>query len=260
MVQKALAEQEFDRVVEVSRAAAEDLKSADYARQIAGFELEQARAALLRSTPESWCNDRAWELSITSPIDGHVLRVFHEDAAVVPVSARLLELGDSADLEAEIDVLSSDAVRIQPGARVLFEHWGGEVPLEGRVRLVEPAGFLKISALGVEEQRVNVIADFVTPPEQRRTLGDAYRVEARIVVWESGSVLKVPVGALFRTGGDWTVFAARGDRARLTRVQAGHGNGRETEVLGGLSAGDEVIVHPSDKIAHDVAITARTTR
>jgi HlyD family secretion protein len=258
--EQALSRQEFDRVREASRAANEELKSAEYARQIAGFELEQARAALLRSTPDTARGDHTWELCVTSPIDGRVLRVFHEDAAVVPTSARLVEVGDPTDLEAEIDVLSSDAVRIRPGARVLFEHWGGDRPLEGRVRVVEPAGFLKISALGVEEQRVNVIVDFVTPPDQRRALGDAYRVEARIVVWEAERVLKVPVGALFRSEGDWTVFAVRSGRARLLRVEVGHSNGRETAIVSGLTAGDEVILHPSDKIADGVAIRVREPR
>jgi HlyD family secretion protein len=258
--EQALSRQEFDRVREASRAANEELKSAEYARQIAGFELEQARAALLRSTPDTARGDHSWELCVTSPIDGRVLRVFHEDAAVVPTSARLVEVGDPTDLEAEIDVLSSDAVRIRPGARVLFEHWGGDRPLEGRVRVVEPAGFLKISALGVEEQRVNVIVDFVTPPDQRRALGDAYRVEARIVVWEAERVLKVPVGALFRSEGDWTVFAVRSGRARLLRVEVGHSNGRETAIVSGLTAGDEVILHPSDKIADGVAIRLREPR
>jgi HlyD family secretion protein len=128
--EQALSRQEFDRVREASRAANEELKSAEYARQIAGFELEQARAALLRSTPDTARGDHTWELCVTSPIDGRVLRVFHEDAAVVPTSARLVEVGNPTDLEAEVDVLSSDAVRIRPGARVLFEHWGGDRPLE----------------------------------------------------------------------------------------------------------------------------------
>ena len=195
-----------------------------------------------------------------APIDGCVLRVFQEDATAVARAAPLVELGDPAELEAEIDVLSSDAVRIRPGARVSFEHWGGETPLEGRVRLVEPAGFLKISALGVEEQRVNVIADFVTPPAERRALGDAYRVEARIVVWEAEAVLKLPVGALFRSGGDWAVFVVRDGRARLTRVEVGYGNGREMEIRQGLVAGSEAVMHPSDKVADGVAVTARERR
>lgn len=258
--QQALPRQEIDRAREAARVAAEDLKAAEYSRRIAGFELEQARAALMRSTPGPRAEECTGELKIVAPVDGRVLRVFHEDAAVVAPGARLLEIGDPTDLEAEIDVLSSDAVRIQPGARVFFEHWGGSVPIEGRVRVVEPAGFLKISALGVEEQRVNVIADLVTPPEQRRALGDAYRVEARIVVWEADHVLKAPVGALFRHRGAWAVFLVRAGRARLATVEVGHGDGREMELVGGLAEGDEVVVHASDKVSDGVRVAVRAKR
>ncbi|MBL9209081.1 MAG: efflux RND transporter periplasmic adaptor subunit [Opitutaceae bacterium] len=258
--EKAVSRQELDRSREAARVAAEDLKVAEYARRIAGFELEQARAALARSIPGPRSEECTGEMKIVAPVDGRVLRVWQEDSAVVAPGTRLLEIGDPSDLEAEIDVLSSDAVRIPRGARVLFEHWGGDAPLEGRVRVVEPAGFLKISALGVEEQRVNVIADLVTPPAQRRTLGDAYRVEARIVVWESDQVLKAPVGALFRHQGAWAVFALRGGRARLTKVEVGHGDGREVELRGGLAAGDEVVVHASDKVSDGVRVTVRAQR
>lgn len=252
--QQAISIQDLDHARETARAAAEDLKAADYARQVAGFEKEQAQAALLRTGPRT---AESWEFQVRAPVDGRVLRVFHEDAAVVGPGTRLLEIGDPSSLEAEIDVLSSDAVRIKPGARVIFEHWGGDTPLEGRVRLVEPAGFLKISALGVEEQRVNVIADFLSLPEQRRDLGDAYRVEARIVVWESDSVLKAPVGALFRSKGQWSVFVVRSGRARVAPVTIGHSNGRECEIVRGLAQGDVLIVHASDKVAEGVAVTAR---
>lgn len=258
--QQAVARQDLDRARETARMAAEDLKVADYSRRIAGFELEQARAALLRSTPGPRPEECVGEMKILAPVDGRVLRVFNEDAGVVQPAARLLEIGDPAQLEAEIDVLSSDAVRIEPGSRVNFEHWGGSTPLEGRVRVIEPAGFLKISALGVEEQRVNVIVDFVTPPDQRRTLGDAYRVEARIVVWESDRVLKAPVGALFRHQGVWAVFAVRDGRARLTTVQVGHSDGREMEISGGLAEGDEVVVHASDKVSDGVKVAVRSRR
>jgi HlyD family secretion protein len=158
----------------------------------------------------------------------------------------LLELGDRSDLEVEIDVLSQDAVKIPAGAKVLM-HWGGDSPLLGRVRLVEPAGFLKISALGVEEQRVNVIVDMVDPPEKRRTLGDAFRVDARIVLWEGDNVLKVPAGALFRQGDGWALFVAAGGRARLRAVTVGRSTGLETEV----------VVHPSDKVRNGVRIAPR---
>jgi HlyD family secretion protein len=140
---------------------------------------------------------------------------------------------------------------------VLLEHWGGEQPLQARVRLVEPSGFTKISALGVEEQRVNVIADFVGPPELRTRLGDAYRVEARIVVWESLDALKVPAGCLFRHGGKWAVYRAEEAIARLRSVDIGKNNGLEAVVLAGLQAGDRVLLHPSDKIANGTHVAAR---
>ena len=176
---------------------------------------------------------------------------------MVTPGAKLLEGGDPTDLEVEIEVLAADAVKIRPGAKVLMEHWGGTRPLAGHVRLVEPSGFLKVSALGVEEQRVYVIADFDDPPGQRPQLGDAYRVEARVVIWEGEKVLKVPAGALFRRGEDWAVFVVREGKARLQPVRVGHGNGLETEVLEGLAEGDEVILHPGDKIADGVAVRPR---
>src|SRR5262245_31311129 len=138
-----------------------------------------------------------------------------------------------------------------------LEQWGGDGPLRGRVRLVEPAGFLKVSALGIEEQRVNVIVDLTDPPAARSRLGDAYRVEARIVVWESADVLKVPAGALFRHNGGWAVFAAEGGRARLRPVQVGHNNGLEAQVLGGLDEGAAVVLHPSDRVQDDAAVAPR---
>jgi HlyD family secretion protein len=147
-------------------------------------------------------------------------------------------------------------VKIEPGDKVIVEHWGGPVPLRGRVRVIEPAGFLKISALGVEEQRVNIIADFVDPPEKRASLGDAYRIEARIVISEADNVLKVPAGALFREGEEWAVFAAEGGRAKLRVVQIGRRNDLEAEVLSGLREKESVITHPGDKLRDGVRIQA----
>jgi HlyD family secretion protein len=157
----------------------------------------------------------------------------------------------------EIDVLSSDAVRIQPGGRVLFEYWGGPQPLEGRVRMVEPAGFLKISALGVEEQRVWVIADFTSPPAEWQSLGDAYRVEARIITWESSNTLKVPSGALFRRQNAWAVFKVVSGRADLEAVEVGHRGENEAEILSGLAEGERVILHPSDRVGDGVRVKER---
>jgi HlyD family secretion protein len=228
---------------------AEEIRAAQFATRVAAFELELARAALVRSEPKSALPPEDRRLDIRAPVDGKVLRVFQESAAVVSPGTRLLELGDPTDLEMVIEVLSTDAVRIAVGNRVIVERWGGDEPLSGRVRLVEPSAFLKVSALGVEEQRVNVIADFTDPLERRKTLGDAYRVEARVVVWEAADVIKAPAGALFRgPSGGWAVFAVRGGRARLTPVEVGRSNGVETEVRAGLEPGDRVVLHPSDRV------------
>jgi len=159
-----------------------------------------------------------------------------------------MEVGDATDLEVRIEVLSRDGVAIKPGARVMLEQWGGAEPLAARVRLVEPSAFTKISALGVEEQRVYVVADFIDPIEQRPTLGDSYRVEARIVTWESPNALRVPAGALFQRRGEWWTFVLDGGRARLRPVKVGQSNGAETEVVEGLSAGSRVVVYPGDKV------------
>jgi HlyD family secretion protein len=283
--QVGFTEMEIEDAEARYRAASEGLRSAKYAQEIAEFELEQAQAALLRSLPrdnvkqggnsangdntgaadlpngESAAGDEygagGWNFTIRAPISGRVLRVFQESSAVVTAGMSLLELGDPNDLEVEIDVLSSDAVKIEPGAKVMLEHWGGEHALHGRVRLVEPSGFTKISTLGVEEQRVNVIVDLVDPLEKRRTLGDGFRVEARIVVAEAQDVLKVPASALFRPPTGWALFRVVDGKAVETQVEVGHQNGLEAEIISGLDEGDRVIVHPSDQIADGVAVTAR---
>ncbi len=252
----SVTSQEVDDAEHRLRVATEDVRAAEFAARVADFELEQARAALIRSRPgpDASLADR---FEIRSPIGGRVLRVFQESASAVSAGARLVELGNPADLECEIDVLSTDAVKIRPGARAILEHWGGERPLEGRVRLVEPSAFTKVSALGVEEQRVNVVIDFRGREDERQSLGDGYRVDARIIVWEANDVLRVPTGALFRRGENWAVFAVESARAHLRLVQIGRNNGLEAEVRGGLSESDEVIVHPSDKVRDGIEIHPR---
>lgn len=258
IAQGAMAQQQFDAAQERERAAVESVKAAQYAAQIADFELEQAKAALLRVRPDASSQQaEAGSFDIYSPISGRVLRVLQESATAVAPGQPLLEVGDPTNLEIVVDVLSSDAVKVRPGAEMLLAHWGGARPLAARVRLVEPAGFLKVSALGVEEQRVNVIGDFVDPPEQWSTLGDAFRVEARIVTWEGQDVLQVPSSALFRSGDGWAVFRVADGRARIRQVSIGHSNGLESEVLEGLQSGDQVIVHPGDKVKDGVRVAAR---
>lgn len=249
--------QDLESAEHKERMAQEDMKTAQFAIQIADFELDLARAALKRSQPRSPGDIDSWRFEIQAPISGRVLRVFQESSAIVTPGQQLLEVGDPGDLEVEVDVLSSDAVKIAPGAKVLLEHWGGEKPLIGQVRLVEPSGFMKRSALGVEEQRVNVIIDLVDPPEKRRRLGDAYRVEARIVIWSADNVLKVPSGCLFRRGDDWAVFTIADGSAQLRRVVAGRSNALETEITSGLEAGAVVILHPGDKIQPGISVVPR---
>jgi HlyD family secretion protein len=168
-----------------------------------------------------------------------------------------MEIGDVGSLEVVADVLSTDAVRIEPGMAVRFERWGGDAPLEGVVRIVEPAGFTKISALGVEEQRTRVIADFTSPPEHWRRLGDGFRLEARYIIWQGNDVLQVPGSALFRNGDGWAVFVVENGRARLRTVEIGHRSGFAAEIRNGVAQGATVITHPADLIADGVRVRSR---
>ncbi len=236
------------------RTSTEDLRSAQFTIKIAEFELEQTRAAFIETQAIPSGKTVSSRFEIKSPINGKILRRLLESAVVVPAGTQLLELGDPENLEIITDVLSNDAVKINAGARMLVEHWGGSEPLEAVVRLIEPAAFTKISVLGVEEQRVWIVSDFVTPPENRRSLGEAYRVESRIIIWEGENVLKVPSSALFRIKGDWAVFKMQGNRAISTIIKLDHNNGIQAEVIEGLTEGDAVIVYPSDKVINGVKV------
>jgi HlyD family secretion protein len=248
--------EQLDAAEHALRMAEAEVRSAEFAGQVARFELELAQAALVRAKADGDMKEEEL-LKIVSPIDGSVLRVLHESAGVVSSGTPLIELGDPTDLEMEIDILSQDAIRVERGSKVLVEHWGGTTTLHGLVRIVEPSAFLKISALGVEEQRVNVIADFVEPLAERPTLGDGYRVEARIVVRRAADVLKIPSGALISRGDRWAVFHVVDRRARLRTVELGDQTETETEIVAGLEAGDMVIVYPGDRIADGVAVDGR---
>ena len=238
--------------------AREEIRSTQFAEQVASFELEQAKAALDYVQPAAGAA-QASRFEITAPINGRVFRVFEESATVISPGARLLELADPSQLEVEVDLLTTRAVQVTPGTRMIIEHWGGSQPLEARVRMVEPSAFTKISALGIEEQRVNVIADFTSPPEQRATLGDGFRIEARLVVQSADHVLKIPSGALFREGDSWAVFTHEDGRARQRRVSIGMRNDLEAEVLEGLAEGTEVILYPNDLIEDGTRVKAAPT-
>jgi HlyD family secretion protein len=212
--------------------------------------LRQAEAELAEFVPvrSSDTNSASGPTELKAPITGQVLRVVEENARVVTSGTPLLEIGDATDLEVVVEVLTRDGAVISPGAKVELEQWGGGEPLAGQVRLVEPSAFTKVSALGVEEQRVKVIVDLLTPPDQRRSVGDQFRVEARIVIWETSQALKVPTGALFRRGQDWAAFVVVNGRAQLRLVKAGRSNGIEIEVVEGLQQGDEVILYPGARV------------
>ncbi len=237
-----------------ARRAAVAKAEADLRRR--SFELDRARARLV--APGRHENHDACEcLPIHAPVSGRVLRVLHESEGVVRAGEPLLELGDPADLEIVADLLSSDAVQVERGQRVLIEAWGGEATLGGRVRRVEPYGFTKVSALGIEEQRVNVIIDFTDPAESRRRLGHGFRVEVRVVVWEEEDVLRVPLTALFRHGEAWAVFAEDEGRARVRPVEVGRRGRREAEIRGGLSEGTVVLRYLSEGVADGARVEAR---
>jgi HlyD family secretion protein len=238
-----------------ARAAEEALRAADFAATTARHQLEMAEARLMPASAAV----AGRPLAIRSPIDGVVLKRLRESEAVVPAGEPLLELGDPHRLEIVSDLLSTDAVKVKPGARVLLEQWGGDHPIEARVRRVEPSGFMKVSALGVEEQRVNVVMDFEDPLEAWSALGDAYRVEVRIVVWETDSVLRLPTSSLFRRGESWAVFAVAGGRATLRNVAVGRRNGSHAEVVSGLEEGATVVLHPSDTLEDGSRVTRRAS-
>jgi HlyD family secretion protein len=198
-------------------------------------------------------------IQLRAPVTGRVLRIVQESEAVVQMGAPLIEIGDPRDLEVVADLLSTDAVRIAPGSHVSIDGWGGP-PIEGRVVRIDPAGFLKVSPLGIEEQRVRVTIDLVDPPEAWSRLGHDYRVIVHVTTWKSDSVLTLPIGALFRKGDEWAVFAVKGGRAHATPVQIGHRNARAAEILSGLAEGDRVVLHPSDRVREGVAVAERETR
>ena len=190
----------------------------------------------------------AEQVQVRAPVAARVLKVLHESEGAVAAGQPLLEIGNPSSLEVEVEVLSTHAVKIAPGSKVILDRWGGDRPVEGTVRVVEPSGYTKISALGVEEQRVRVIVDFTSPHEAWARLGDGYRVEARFVLWEGQDVLQLPTSALFRHGKGWAAFRLEGRRARLTPVEIGQRAGLVTQVLSGLKAGDRVVAHPDETI------------
>lgn len=229
---------------------AEQLEAAKFKARAAAYEVQVAKAGLLALASEQGGKPRL--ISLRSPIQGQVLRVLQQSERVLTAGSPIVEVGHPSRLEIVSDVLSTEAVKVKPSDPVLLENWGGETALHAKVRTVESSGFTKISALGVEEQRVNIVMDFVDPPGR---LGDAYRADIRIIVWEGKDVLKVPTSALFRRGQQWSVFAIEDGRARVHDVQVGHRNALEAEVLSGLSEGSRVVLHPGSQISEGTRVS-----
>ncbi|WP_295797557.1 HlyD family efflux transporter periplasmic adaptor subunit [uncultured Microbulbifer sp.] len=233
------------------------LDTAHAAERVRLGELDNARAALIRPARGAPRSGDADTVAITAPVSGRILRLLQESERVVPVGTPLLEIGNPGELEIVIDLLSRDAVKVQPGASVVISNWGGDRPLNGSVRLVEPYGFTKISALGIEEQRVNVIVDITDPAQTWSRLGHGYRVDAAIETWRADDVMQVPTGALFRHQKAWALFRVIGDRAVRTEIEIGHNNGQTAEILSGVKPGEVIVLHPSERIADGVKLTKR---
>ena len=252
-----IAEREAENAERGHRTTTAALATAEAALQVRSFELEQARAQLLTPAKSRGRRDGQGWISLRAPRSGRVLRVLNDSERVVAAGEPLVEIGDPADLEIVVDFLSTDAVQIEAGQRVLIERWGSEHVLEGRVRRVEPYGFTKISALGIEEQRVNVVIDFTSPREQWERLAHGYQVEARVVLWQAADVVTVPLTALFRHDDDWALFVDDDGRAVVRRVGVGHRNAIDAEIVEGLQVGERVLLHPSDRIRDGVRIAPR---
>jgi HlyD family secretion protein len=268
------AHREFDRARELIREGTISQRGLDEAERafrtrraalttaLAGlemrlFQLERARAQLL-SPAETRASQAACPcVALRSPVDGRLLRILQQSETVVAAGTPLVEVGDPRDLEIVVDLLSVDAVRVEPGQSVVIDGWGGDKPLAGRVRLVEPFAFTKVSALGIEEQRVNVVIDLVSPAAEWDRLAHGYQVDVQIVLASRPDVLKLPLTALFREGDAWAVFVQTGNRAELRPVQIGARDGVDAEVVAGLAAGERVVLHPSDRIADGVRIAGR---
>jgi HlyD family secretion protein len=249
----AISRDELDASETDARVARQSLSAADATVARARYDLQAARARLTQRASSSG----ARQVVVAAPVSGVVLRRYRESQSVVPAGEPLLAIGDPKQLEIVSDLLSAEAVKIKEGDTVLIEQWGGGQTLRGRVRLVEPSGFMKVSALGVEEQRVNVIIDFEDPAGAARALGDAYRVELRVVVWHQDPVLQVPIGSLFRRGDRWAVFVLEGGRARLRTVDVGQRDGTSAQVLSGLRNGEQVVLYPPDTLADGSRVTPR---
>jgi HlyD family secretion protein len=269
-----LAQNEYERVRKVAnqgllskgtldaaranwRSTQARMRSAEFNVEVARGELQASRATLEYSaaTPDEAGGHVS--VLVNSPVDGRVLKVFHESEGAVSQGQPLLEIGDPRALEIEVELLSADAIRVRQGMSVRLLRWGGDMPLDAEIKRVEPRGFTKVSALGVEEQRVLVICDIHSEYEDWKNLGDGYRVEAEFIIWEQDDTLQVPSSALFRNAENWSVFRLEDGRAIVTPVELGMRGGLAAEVVGGLENGDPVIIYPSDSVSDGARVEPR---
>lgn len=251
-----IAKDDLDQAESEAKKAEALRLSSDAAVVVAQADLDRARSVLRYSAADAGA--RSGETVIVrSPVSGRVLKLHHESEGVVGSGEPLLDVGNPGNLEVRVEVLSADAVKLRKGTPVVFERWGGDRPLEGTVRVVEPAGFTKISSLGVEEQRVNVIVDFLSPFEVWQRLGDGYRLDTTFIIWEGQDVLQVPASALFRKGDGWALFTVENKKARLREVVVGRRNGLSAEIVQGINEGAVVVMNPDDTIRDGARVKMR---
>jgi HlyD family secretion protein len=249
---RIIGQQELEQAESKQQSIVKEVEAAKFRVQSAAADIDREKAGLVSlEAPQGQAGKL---VAIRPPIRCRILRILEKSERVIPFGTPIIVMSNPQKIEIVVDLLSTDAVKVKPGATVIIENWGGPAPLRARVRTVEPFGFTKVSALGIEEQRANVIADFVDSPDG---LGDGYRVDARIVIWESPSVLKVPASALFRLGQAWNVFAIENGRARHLPVEVGHRNASEAEIVNGLNDGAEVILHPSNDLTDGARVILR---
>jgi HlyD family secretion protein len=253
---RIVAKDQFDQIQSEAKKARAVQRSAAAAVDVSRAELERAKR-MLQNFPSGGKAEGIDTVHVASPVGGRILRIYRESEGAVHVGEPLMDIGNADNLEVRVEVLSSDAVKMKKGTQVMFKRWGGDGTLTGVVRVVEPAGFTKVSSLGVEEQRVLVIADITSPPETWRVLGDGYRLEAHFVIWEGKDVLQVPASALFRLGKEWAVFVEDGGKARQRTVEVGRRNGLTAEIVSGLSEKEKVVAHPDDSIRDGTPIRPR---
>ena len=244
--------QSFEQARNLETISKNEFEAAKFKAQAAAAEVNVAKAGLI--AVEAVERGASRMVTLRSPVRGRVLRVIEKSERVVASGTPIISVGDPRKLEVVVDLLSTDAVKVKPGNIMLLENWGGEAPIRARVRTVEPSAFTKVSALGIEEQRTNVVGDFVDPPGP---LGDGYRVEARIIIWEAEKVLKTPSSALFRYGEGWSVFVVENGKAVRREVEIGHRGQLEAEVLSGIEEGAAVVVHPTNEIADGASVESR---